>query len=531
MLSHRWRFWNNRKSTTPNGRRRPLRLELVEDRIAPAVFSVANDDGADFVAAVHASKTTNGSNSRAPEGGGSTADVGVVKTDNRTRVPAGTGTTYTITVTNAGPGTANNVRIVDTFPPAVTSATWTSVATGGATGNTATGTGPINQPLNLPVGSSVVYSVFVSLSATATGNLVNTAMLTLPAGLTDPNMTNNTSTDTDMIVVLPQSVAVGSEPGQPPVVKIYNALTGTVRSQFQAFSPFFGGGVRTALADFTDDGVLDLVVAAGPGGGPHVKVFNGFTGDLLLSFFAYDVGFSGGVYVAAGDVNGDNRPDIITGAGAGGGPHVRVFSGANGQQIAGPLGSYFAYDIGFTGGVHVAAGDLSGDGKAEVITGAGRSGGPHVIAFDGATGNTRFSFFAYSPTFTGGVWVAAADINFNGRADIITGAGEGGPADVKIFDGVSGLRFSQFFAFAAEPIGIGNLGNNAVWNSGARVSVVGDITGDNLADLVFAPGPGRGPTVRFLNSALSIQSGTAQIVRDLTAFDPAFLGGVFVGGG
>jgi hypothetical protein len=87
---------------------------------------------------------------------------------------------------------------------------------------------------------------------------------------------------------------------------------------------------------------------------PHVRVFEGATGAQVpgFNFFAYAVAFAGGVRVAAADVNGDGRDDIITGAGAGGGPHVRAFSGVDRAELA----NFFAYDIGFTGGVFVAGG-------------------------------------------------------------------------------------------------------------------------------------------------------------------------------
>ena len=49
--------------------------------------------------------------------------------------------------------------------------------------------------------------------------------------------------------------------------------------------------------------------------------------------------------VAAGDVDGDGLADIITGAGAGGGPHVRAFSGADLSELA----SFFAFDPAFPG--------------------------------------------------------------------------------------------------------------------------------------------------------------------------------------
>ena len=116
--------------------------------------------------------------------------------------------------------------------------------------------------------------------------------------------------------------------------------------------------------------------------------------------------------MAAADVTGDGIAELITGAGPSGGPHVRVFAvdGANLTELTG----FYAYDpTYFLGGVHVAAADVTGDGIAEIITGAGPSGGPHVkvIAFDGTNLTVLASFYAYSPIFTGGVHVASADLD------------------------------------------------------------------------------------------------------------------------
>src|SRR5262249_44054149 len=161
-----------------------------------------------------------------------------------------------------------------------------------------------------------------------------------------------------------------------------NLATGGTELQFDAFAPGFLGGVRVARGDVNGDGVPDIIVGAGPSGGPQVEVFDGKTGALLMSFMAFDPAFRGGVYVAAADVNGDGSADIIVGAGAGGGPQVKVFSGKDGSLLM----SFMAYDVNFHGGVTVAAGDVNGDGKADVITGAGPGGGPHVEVFSGATG-------------------------------------------------------------------------------------------------------------------------------------------------
>ena len=145
------------------------------------------------------------------------------------------------------------------------------------------------------------------------------------------------------------------------------------------FTPFgsFIGGVRVAMGDIDGDGNDELITAAGAGGTPHVQIWrlgaDGSIGALADSFFAYDPGFNGGVYVATGDLNGDGRAEVITGAGAGGGPHVKIWSDSNrnGRVSDGLTDSFYAYQWNFPGGVRVAAGDVNNNGKAEVITGAG----------------------------------------------------------------------------------------------------------------------------------------------------------------
>jgi hypothetical protein len=140
-----------------------------------------------------------------------------------------------------------------------------------------------------------------------------------------------------------------------------------------------------------------------------VRVFNaqGEQNDHpLASFWAYDRSFSGGVYVAAGDVNGDRKTDLITGAGEGGNPQVRVFDGRTGQQMRGEIGSFLAYDESFTGGVRVAAGYIDGDGRIDIVTSAGPGGMSHVRSFRARDRGELSAFDSY-PGFTGGAYVAS----------------------------------------------------------------------------------------------------------------------------
>jgi hypothetical protein len=209
--------------------------------------------------------------------------------------------------------------------------------------------------------------------------------------------------------------ASGAAVGAAPVVTVLTP-SGAQLAQFNAYDPIFLGGVNTAVGEIDGNpNTIEVVTGAGAGGGPHVKVFsiNETTGAVstLASFMAYDPSFRGGVNVATGGLTSATVDDVITGAGPGGGPHVRVFSiGANGTatQIPGPLGSFMAFNPAFRGGVNVATGNVGGSAATgdQLIVGAGPGGGPHVRVLN-ADGSQFASFMAFDPTFTGGVSLGA----------------------------------------------------------------------------------------------------------------------------
>jgi hypothetical protein len=84
---------------------------------------------------------------------------------------------------------------------------------------------------------------------------------------------------------------------------------------------------------------------------------------------------------------------------------VKVFDLAVLTPTPPEVQSFFALDAAFSGGVTVRAGDADGDGRADLTVGAGPGGGPHVKVLRGADLALLQSFFAFDPTFTGGVFV------------------------------------------------------------------------------------------------------------------------------
>lgn len=256
-----------------------------------------------------------------------------------------------------------------------------------------------------------------------------------------------------------QEIVTGAGQGGGPHVIVADR-TGQVLSSFFAYDPAFTGGVDVASGDCDGDGVDEIITGAGPGGGPHVRVFR-TDGSEVTSFFPYGLGFRGGVNVASGDFDGDGVDEIITGAGPGGGPHVTVRR-CSGELLA----SFFAYDPAFPGGVDVASRAASG-AIDELITGAGPGGGPHVKIF--SLGNTamteptlRSGFFAYDPSFQGGVRVSSVDIEGDGLGEILTGAGAGGGPHVTIrtSDGTMVRSLFSFDPSFSGGVDVGNLGGS-----------------------------------------------------------------------
>lgn len=292
------------------------------------------------------------------------------------------------------------------------------------------------------------------------------------------------------------------------------------------FTPFpgFSGEVRVAVGDVNGDGVLDLVAGAGPTGGPRVVVINGATGTAIRSFFAYESTFTGGVYVATGDINGDGFADVFVGAGEGGGPRVRVVSGKNGAGLA----DFFVYEPSFRGGVRVATGDVNGDGTFDLVTGAGEGGGPRVTVTSGktiGTSNTRLAdFFAFELSLRNGVYVSAGDYNNDGKADLGIGAGPGGAPRVTVFDAVILLSGSpaptQLLNFFA---------GSATERNGIRVALK-NIDGDATADVLTGGGSGGPSRIRTYSGGQFSAPGVPALIDDIFLYgDPSGILGAWVG--
>ncbi|MCA1838977.1 MAG: hypothetical protein ABR507_10810 [Actinomycetota bacterium] len=345
-------------------------------------------------------------------------------------------------------------------------------------------------------------------------------------------------------------VAVAPGSGTTPAVKFFaldsSGLTASKIQDFLAYSSGFMGGVSVATGDLDGDNLTEVATGAGAGGGPHVKVFDydlpTNTVTQKASFFPYATSFTGGVQVAIGDVDPSSfGQELITVSGPGIRTEVHVYkldaTQPDGVKL---LASFFPFDANFKGGGTADVADVMADSlnRREIIVGSGPGGLPLVKVFrltgdfdvngeyrvesvllrDSSSGGPADSgLSAYSPNFTGGVNVAACNVDGQGTSEIVTGAGGGGGPHVRVFKiGAGGVvqSFASFFPFPTN------------FTGGVRVACR-DTNADSRADVIVGAGPGGGPNV---HTYFISDSGAATKNLDFFPFVMGFTGGVFVSG-
>ncbi len=305
----------------------------------------------------------------------------------------------------------------------------------------------------------------------------------------------------------------------------------------------FGFSVSSA-GDINDDGYADMFIGAwgsdtsnagagsgyvllGKNAGFNATEFLLLTGSNGFGINGVAVGDGAGFSVAAaGDHNGDGFDDLILGAphanasGSNSGKSYVVFGKAGGfpsmLALSGMIGGSSGYALagemagGYSGRSVSSAGDVNGDGYADVIIGAdhddpltGYHGSSYLVfgkpgvfttsmALSSLDGNNGFRLDSPAEYDQSGVSVdSAGDINGDGYADLIIGAPGSTPAGFNSGSSYVVFGHSGNFAHPLQLVGLnGNNGfrldgGQAFAKSGIAVSAAGDINGDGVDDLLI----------------------------------------------
>ncbi len=249
---------------------------------------------------------------------------------------------------------------------------------------------------------------------------------------------------------------IGTGPGRATQVRILDGKSLAELFSVDPFEASFTGGVYVSAGDVTGDGIPDLAITPDEGGGPRVDIYSGAVGfPKLTAFFGIDdTSFRGGARSAIADMTGDGVADLIVVAGFGGGPRVAAFDG---KSLTGTpvkiFGDFFAFEQALRNGIFVTAGDINGDGFADLIAGGGPGGGPRVLAFDGKSLLTNeyvnlANFFGGDVNSRGGIRVAVKNLDGDTKADLVVGSGAGAGSRVTGYLGAniaaSGTPTTQF---------------------------------------------------------------------------------------
>lgn len=226
-----------------------------------------------------------------------------------------------------------------------------------------------------------------------------------------------------------------------------------------------------------------------------------FVSDLDISYLSLGLDYK------AGDVIGDSRDELVLGAAKGSEPRIRIYD-YKGKL----LHDFLAYDKSFLGGVNISLADLNGDGKAEIIVAPASAGEAKIKIFD-YQGQLKDTYSIGADSYFGGLNVASGNIDGKGLPEIVVSFSAGAEPQIRILS-AKGELLGIFLAYEKSFRGGVNI---SVANLDGRID-------RNKAEIIVAPGPGREPEIKIFNHH-------AELIRSFAGFNRRWQNGVHLATG
>ncbi len=279
--------------------------------------------------------------------------------------------------------------------------------------------------------------------------------------------------------------------GAFPDTKNFTAYNTNVRSGFTLAAGDVWGEYRDEIITGTEAGVA-----------AHVRVFSN-DGTLRGQFYAYPKNLKTGVRVAACDLDGNGRDEIVTAPARNMIPQIRIFDFAGRRVLAKQI---WALDGKSKAGASLACGDLDGDGKAEIVVGAAAGSGQ--VTVHRASGSRIGLFFPFGKRFRDGITLSVADIDGDRNAEIVAGM-EGNGSQMRVFTAAGKPRTFSFFPYGAG-------------FRGGVMSAAGNLEGNGREEIIVVPRSGAQARVKIYGDA------ARRILGNFLAYASSFTNGARV---
>jgi uncharacterized delta-60 repeat protein len=231
-------------------------------------------------------------------------------------------------------------------------------------------------------------------------------------------------------------------PGGAPYVNVFDGRTFSLLRQIQVYGSTFTLGVNLTVGNVLGDGNVELLVAPDVGGAPYVNIFNPLDGTFLKQIQVYGLTFTKGVRLTTGNVSGDSKHEILVAPQAGGSPIVNILDASTSMLVK----QITAYELSYTGGLYLACDNVNSTGKVDLIVGRGQGGTSTVKIYETSDSTLLHQRQVFGQYYVMGIRVGVIDVDGDGTSEVIAGVGKIFWPGLEIFDWVTGT-ISKFQTF------------------------------------------------------------------------------------